>query len=116
MLHGKVYIGTSPELVSTVNRNFKTLAFNHFIAQLGRRITGHDEAMSRIVQRNLKDEQRPGYVIDIHDLKAARSEVDLFAWTHRMVTLCSTSAIYGSRNPFSLTASTATCSGTLTVA
>ena len=57
MLNGKVYIVTSPELVSAVNRNSKALAFNSFIAQLGKRITSHDEATSRIVQHNLNGEQ-----------------------------------------------------------
>lgn len=67
MLNGKVYVITSPELVSAVNRNSKTLAFNPFIAQLGKRITRHDQATSLIVQHNLNGENGSGYVIDIHD-------------------------------------------------
>ncbi|SLM34165.1 Cytochrome P450, E-class, group IV [Lasallia pustulata] len=128
MLNGKVYIVTSPDLVSAVNRNSKSLAFNPFIAQLGKRITGHDDATSQIVQHNLNGEQGSGYVIEVHDgLVAALSpgahlesmiapmlqkastyiddldcsnEVDLFAWMRRMVTMCSTTAIYGPDNPF----------------
>jgi len=128
MLNGKVYIVTSPDLVSAVNRNSKALAFNPFIAQLGKRITGHDEATSQIVQHNLNGEQGPGYVIEVHDgLVAALSpgkdledmteaflgevstildvlesekEIDLFAWTRHTVTLSSTKAIYGPENPF----------------
>ena len=106
----------------------QSLAFNPFIAQLGKRITGHDEATSRIVQHNLNGENGPGYVIDVHDrivaslapgkdleemTKAALEQalpyldalvhdgdVELFKWTRHMVTMCSTGAIYGSDNPF----------------
>ncbi|MCJ1370577.1 hypothetical protein MMC20_001790 [Loxospora ochrophaea] len=67
MLNGKVHVITSPKLVSAVNRNSKALAFNPFVAQLGRRITGHDEVTSRIAQHNLDGEQGPGYVTDVHD-------------------------------------------------
>ena len=129
MLNGKVYVVTSPELVSAVNRNSRALAFNPFIAQLGKRITGHDEATSRIVQHNLNGEDGPGYVTEVHDAIVAAlapgnglenmvepmlheattylealdkdNEVDLFAWTRKMVTMCSTQAIYGPENPFS---------------
>lgn len=128
MLNGKVYVVTSLDLVNAINRNSKILAFNPFIAQLGKRITGHDEATSRIVQHNLNGENGPGYVTDIHDstvsslapgkalermteamlleasefLQALGSDnvIDLFAWTKHMVTLCSTRAIYGPENPF----------------
>ena len=128
MLNGKVYVVTSIDLVNAVNRNSKVLAFNPFIAQLGKRITGHDEATSRIVQHNLNGESGPGYVTDIHDgsfVSLAPGEslenmtramlveastyfqslkqgdvISLFAWTKRMVTMSSTRAIYGPKNPF----------------
>ncbi|KAL8772872.1 MAG: hypothetical protein Q9194_004495 [Teloschistes cf. exilis] len=128
MLSGKTYVVTSIDLVNAVNRNSKVLAFNPFIAFLGKRITGHDETTSRIVQHNLNGENGQGYVIEIHDgtvsslasgpalnhmtanmlaeattffdgLKAG-AVIDLFAWTKRMVTLCSTQGIYGKDNPF----------------
>jgi hypothetical protein len=67
MLNGKVYVITSPKLVSAVNRNAKTLAFNPFIAQLGMRITDHDQATSLIVQHNLNGENDSRYVIEVHD-------------------------------------------------
>jgi hypothetical protein len=130
MLNGKVYIVTAPELVAAVNRNSKTLAFNPFIAALGMRITGHDDVTSQIVQHNLNGEEGPGYVIDVHDnlvtalapgpnleamlepllhavddyllyLQDGRTvEVDFFSWTRRMMTMCSTRAIYGPLSPF----------------
>ncbi|KAI4254491.1 MAG: hypothetical protein LQ352_003066 [Teloschistes flavicans] len=128
MLSGKTYVVTSIDLVNAVNRNSKILAFNPFIAFLGKRITGHDETTSRIVQHNLNGENGQGYVIEIHDgtvsslasgpalndmtanmLAAAMTffdrlkpgaVIDLFAWTKRMVTLCSTQGIYGKDNPF----------------
>lgn len=130
MLNGKIYVVTSPELVSAVNRNAKTLAFNPFIAQLGKRITGHDQATSLIVQHNLNGENGSGYVVDVHDgivialapgkgleemtlamlqevsisLTAidhgSSDEIDFFAWIRKTVTMCSTKAIYGPGNPF----------------
>ena len=128
MLNMKVYVVTSPGLVSAVNRNSKKLAFNPFIAQLGKRMTGHDEATSQIVQHNLNGENGPGYVIDVHDgivaslapganleqmtqamlrraspyfdALARSGHVNLFKWTRDMVTVCSTRAVYGIENPF----------------
>ncbi|KAI9701582.1 MAG: hypothetical protein M1836_001638 [Candelina mexicana] len=128
MLNGKVYVVTSIDLVNAVNRNSKALALNPFIAIIGKRITGHDEATSQIVQHNLNGENGPGYVTDIHDAtisslapgkaledmtKAMLLEasvylyrlkhndvIELFAWTKHMVTMCSTRAIYGPSNPF----------------
>ncbi|KAL9126882.1 MAG: hypothetical protein Q9217_004140 [Psora testacea] len=128
MLNVKVYVVTSPDLVNAVNRNSKKISFNPFIAQLGKRITGHDEATGQIVQHNLNGEQGPGYVIDVHDgmlasltpgqdleqmtkamlrqtssyfdTLAKDGEVNLFGWTRYMVTMCSTRAVYGPENPF----------------
>lgn len=130
MLNGKVHVITSPELVSAVSRNSKNLAFNPFIAQLGMRITGHDQATSLIVQHNLNGENGSGYVIEVHDATVANLapgknlekmtlamlqeasiyltamndeigiEVDFFAWIRKTVTMCSTKAIYGPENPF----------------
>ena len=67
MLQGKVYVVTSPDLLTALNRNPKAIAFNPFIAQLGKRITGHDEATGKIVQHNLNGEQGSRYVIEVHD-------------------------------------------------
>lgn len=128
MLDRKVYVVRSPRLVAAVYRNPKVLAFNPFIAQLGKRITGHDAETGEIVQRNLNGEQGSGYVMDVHDgmlaalapgeslqsmvqamLREAATflhvlekdnEVDLFAWARHMMTMCSTRAIYGPENPF----------------
>lgn len=127
MLNGKLYIVTSVELVNAVNRNAKALAFNPFVAQVGKVITGHDEATSKIIQHNLNGENGSGYVIDVHDglvtaLAPGKNledmietmlrdvtvfldqlgngdELDLFAWTRSMMTLCSTRAIYGRKTP-----------------
>lgn len=129
MLSGKVYIVTSPDLVNAVNRNSKKIAFNPFVAMLGKRITGHDEDTSQIVQHNLDGEHGTGYVIDVHDrtvaslapgkdlyqtMKAMLShgstyfealvsdaEINLFEWTRYTVTMCSTRALYGPESPFS---------------
>ena len=128
MLNGKVYVVTAPDLITAVNRNSKALAFNPFIAQLGKRITGHSEATSQIVQLNLNGENGPGYVIEVHDglvaalgpgrdlenmteamlseatrlldVFSAENEVEFFAWIRHAVTMCSTRAIYGPGNPF----------------
>ena len=128
MLNGKVYVVTSPDLVNAVNRSSKKIAFNPFVAMLGKRITGHDEETSRIVQHNLNGEHGSGYVIDVHDrivaslapgqdlqettkamlshlsahLDAVEPDADLnlFEWTRYTMTMCSTRALYGSNNPF----------------
>ncbi|KAL8721478.1 MAG: hypothetical protein Q9225_001857 [Loekoesia sp. 1 TL-2023] len=127
MLNGKVYVVTDPELVNSVNRSSRVLAFNPFIAQLGKRITGHDEATSRIIQHNLNGENGPGYVTEIHDGTVAalmdpksvqsisytmlrefssylsrlkqKNEIGLFAWIRQVMTRCNTTAIYGQANP-----------------
>ena len=128
MLNMKIYVVTSPALVNAVNRNSKKIAFNPFVAKLGKRMTGHDEATSQTVQHNLNGENGPGYVIDVHDgtvaslapgkdleqmtramlkqvspyLDALANDVgvNLFEWTRNMVTMCSTRAVYGPNNPF----------------
>ena len=127
MLNGKVYVVTSIDLVNAVNRNAKVLAFNPFIANLGKRMTGHDDVTSKIVQHNLNGENGPGYVTDIHQgtvtslapspglekmtnamlLEAHKhfetldpdATVDLFDWIRQMMTMCSTRALYGPENP-----------------
>ncbi|KAL9017256.1 MAG: hypothetical protein Q9185_005421 [Variospora sp. 1 TL-2023] len=127
MLTGKVYVVTSPELVNAVARNSRALAFNPIIAQVGKRITGHDEATSQICQHNLNGEHGPGYVTEIHDKTVAaladtysveqitstmlgemqtyldqaeqKIHINLFAWLRHAVTRCSTTAIYGQENP-----------------
>lgn len=127
MLNGKVYVVTNPELVNAVNRSSRVLAFNPFIAQVGKRITGHDEATSAIVQHNLNGENGPGYVTEIHDgtvtalgdpkniEDTARDmlqgiipsldqieqnhELPLYHWLRQVATRSSTTAIYGPENP-----------------
>jgi len=129
MMNSKVYVVAAPELINAVNRNSKALAFNPFIAQLGKRITGHDETTGHIVNHNLNGENGSGYVIDVHDKLVASLApgkdlenmtgvmleeglvylqelefdpvVDLYAWTKSLMTICSTRAIYGPENPFS---------------
>ena len=128
VLNSKIYVITSPSLVTAVDRNSKVLAFHPFIAKLGKRITGHDEATSRIVQHNLNGENGPGYVIDLRNglvsalapgesltsmtarmLREATPRieelqdqvVDLFAWTRQVATLVSTAGVFGPQNPFS---------------
>ena len=127
MLNSKIYVVTAPELVSAVYRNSKTLAFNPFIAQVSKRISGHDEATTKIIQHNLNGEGH-GYVPDTHDgmvsalapgpklaymvepmLQALSTyllnlsqapEVELFTWSRRLTTMCTASAVYGPANPF----------------
>lgn len=129
MLNMKIYVVASPALVNAVYRNSKKISFNPFIAQLGKRMTGHDEATGQIVQHNLNGENGPGYVMEVHDGTVASlapgknleemtqaflkqvspyldalandGEVNLFEWTRNMVTRCSTRAVYGPDNPFS---------------
>ena len=123
MLNGKVYVVTSLDLVNAVNRNSRVLAFNPFIANLGKRMTGHDDSTSKIVQHNLNGENGTGYVLDIHHcivtslapgpslenmtkvmLSEAQeclanlktdSTMDLFDWIRQTMSMCSTRAVYG---------------------
>ena len=113
--------------MNPIYRASRLLAFNPCIAQLGKRITGHDNATSPIIQRNLNGEDGPGYVTVIHDATVAaladtlniesitcsmldgmlpyldrmeqRNEFCLFASVRQTVTVCSTTAIYGPENP-----------------
>lgn len=117
-----------PTPINGLKSQPQTLAFNPFIAQIGKRIAGHDEATSQIVQHNLNGEKGPGYVIEVHDSILAalapgrtledmikpflveastyfealvkQNEVDIFTWMRQMVTMCSTRAIYWPENPF----------------
>lgn len=114
--------------INSLKSQSQSYSFNPFIAQLGKRITGHDEVTGKIVQHNLNGEQGSRYVIEVHDgivaalapgrtlenmvkplLEEASTyfdalvkdnEVDLFAWMRQLVTMCSTRAIYGLENPF----------------
>ena len=127
MLSGKLYVVTAPELVQSVARNSRVLAFNPFIAQIGKRMTGHDDATSTIVQHNLNGENGHGYVTEIHDgtvatlsnqghigsitstmLRGLEVELDeiqakpfihLFSWLRETITKTSSTAIYGPANP-----------------
>lgn len=130
MLNRKLYIITSPDLVSAVDRSSKTLAFNPVIGEVAQRMTGYDEASRKIINHNLNGEEGSGYVIDAHNgivpvllpgknleemtltmlqeaslfLTALENEngkeINLFNWTRKTLTICSTRAIYGPENPF----------------
>lgn len=68
VLNGKIYVVTSPDLVNAVSRNSASIAFNPFIAQLGKRLTGADEATMAIVADNLNCEDGHwGFVTQTHD-------------------------------------------------
>lgn len=128
MLKGKVYIVTPPKRLTPLNCNPKIIAFNLFIAQLGKRITSHDEKISQIVQHNLNSEQGPGYGIEVNngivavlapskiiksiikafleeastyfDIFANNNKISRFAWIRHTVTIYSTRAIYRPENSF----------------
>lgn len=125
---------TSPELVNAVSRSSASIAFNPFIAQLGKRLTGIDEATMTIICDNLNGETGHwGLVLETHDetiaamapgesldhmnramlqqatdhLRALEQDTDgtiinLYAWVKHVLTVCSTSAVYGAKNPFSV--------------
>ena len=129
MLNSKVYVVAAPELINAVNRNSKALAFNPFIAQLGKRITGCDQTTGQIIDHNLNGENGTGYVLDLHERMVAAlapgedlekmtevmlqetlmalddlksdNVIDLYGWSKSLMTICSTRAIYGPENPFS---------------
>ena len=68
MMSGKTYIVTSPELITSVNRNSKTLNFNPFIAELGSRLTNLDAPTMMIMNDNLVGQSgNHGWVSGLHD-------------------------------------------------
>ena len=68
MLSAKLYVVTSPELVTAVSRSPKSLSFNPFISEIGIRLTEADQATRAIIDDNLNGERGPwGYVIEVHD-------------------------------------------------
>ena len=134
VLNGKIYVVTSPDLVNAVSRSSASIAFNPFIAQLGKRLTGADDATMAVVSDNLNGENGHwGFVQETHDetvtamapgesldhmnrtmLQQAAEHlqalgqgvdgtvIDLYAWTRHVLTMCSTRAVYGPTNPFTL--------------
>ena len=67
-MNSKTYVVTSPELITSVNRNSKTLNFNPFIAQLGSRLTSLDAPTMSIIHDNLVGQSgNHGYVLGLHD-------------------------------------------------
>jgi len=134
ILNGKIYVVTSPALINAVSRNSASIAFNPFIAQLSKRLTGIDEATMAIICDNLNGETGHwGLVLETHDnniaamapgesldhmnramlqqatdhLRALEQDTDgtminLYAWVKHILTVCSTRAIYGAKNPFSV--------------
>lgn len=68
MLSAKLYVVQSPELVTAVSRNSKSLSFNPFISEIGIRLTEADQATRVIIDDNLNGERGPwGYVVEVHD-------------------------------------------------
>ena len=134
VLNGKIYVVTSPDLVNAVSRNSASIAFNPFIAQLGKRLTGADKATMAIVSDNLNCENGHwGFVTQTHDdtitamapgesldhmnrtmlqqatehLQALERDPDgtvinLYDWARHVLTVCSTRAVYGPSNPFTV--------------
>lgn len=51
-MNSKAYVVAGPVLTNAVNRHSKALAFTPSVAQLGKRITGHDEATNHVVNHN----------------------------------------------------------------
>lgn len=132
VLGGKIHVVVSPDLINAVSRNAASIAFNPFIAQLGQRLTGADQPTMAIVNHNLNGERGHwGFVIETHDgtvasmalgkdldhmngvmlqqaikhfqeLDRGKGPIHLYAWVKHVVTICSTTAVYGKSNPFSL--------------
>lgn len=79
---------TSPELVTAVSRNAKSLSFNPFIAEIGVRLIRPEEKTRAIINDNLNGELGQwGYVLEVHDLivTALGPGKDLDLMTHTML-------------------------------
>lgn len=84
-----MYVVTSPELVTAVSRNAKSLSFNPFIAEIAARLTRPEEKARAILNDNLNGEHGQwGYALDLHDLTvtALAPGKDLDLMTHTMLT------------------------------
>ena len=68
ILSGKVYVITSPSIISLVSKNTKSISFNPFIAEVGIRLTHASKEARTIIERNVDgSEGKDSYVIEIHD-------------------------------------------------
>ena len=59
---------TGPDLLNAVSRNSRTLNFNPFIAEIGARLIGLDDAGRAIIKDNMDGKCGYwGYLIEVHD-------------------------------------------------
>jgi hypothetical protein len=71
MLNGRVYVVTSPPVISLVQRHAKTLSFEPIVVQLTDRIATMDPGTSAIIARNydspIKEEKENCLLLKMHD-------------------------------------------------
>ncbi|KAJ5776420.1 uncharacterized protein N7511_001431 [Penicillium nucicola] len=126
MLFNKVYVIKSPELVSAVRRNHRSMSFEPLFtrtAECAGGITGHGlellrgkESQGQGLGHHTVTTMRPtllGEGLDelntkmmecvqqsVKELRAHRGKIDLYEWCTLAMTIASTDAIYGPLNPY----------------
>ena len=127
---GTIYIITAPSVVNIVSKNTKTISFNPFIAEVAIRITHCSPKARKIIERDMERSDSYVTEIHNHIIAAMApgSElqrltastvrcawsgflapvenketptISLYSFLREMLTISSTNAIYGSKNPFS---------------
>lgn len=129
MLGTKIYIVTSPKLVSLVQRNTKALAFEPVVANFSKKIAGcSEEAQQKIdynidgskgergyvrtFAKNIYPPLAPGPALDDMNrimiqnvtksatrLAGSAKRINLYKWLRHEITLATTYAVYGPANP-----------------
>ena len=123
-------IVNTPELATAAQRNSKAMSFGPFIMEFTRRVTRPSKMAMNILLKNMTGQDgKSSFLLDItkamhgalavgaeldrmnksmveslssrvEDLLAQPGPVGLFEWTRRCITLASTDATYGPKNPF----------------
>lgn len=128
ILSHKVYIIKSPELVSAIQRSYRTMSFDPLITRTAKCIGGINGPGLHLIREKTSQGQglghhttvtmRPtlmGEGLDqmnktiipslqrsVQGLKDHRGGLDLFAWCSLTLTIATTEAVYGSLNPYRL--------------
>ncbi|GAD98412.1 cytochrome P450 oxidoreductase, putative [Paecilomyces variotii No. 5] len=127
MLNNKVSVITSPDLVSAVKRNHRTLSFDPIFSSAAERVAGIQGSALELLREKASggkglgnevvhvmhplllgdgldhmNERMITFLSESIDALASSPgrEVDLFEWCRDAITVASTDAVYGPRNPY----------------
>ena len=129
MLSRTLYVITAPDMVNIVSKNTKTISFNPFIAEVAIRMTHCSSEAREVIERNIDSRDSYVTEIHDHSIaslasgpelqrltgsmlrqawtqylaplaKVPESKVSLHSFLRDMLTVSSTTALYGPQNPF----------------